>query len=139
MPKAIEDSYSVWYAAMVIRISSRTRSNSKPRSAQLIVTWRINSSKHCAYSSSRTGHMPVSRACRCSRRWSSCSCKLITSSRVAGVLETYCTHSWPSSVHSLRSAGSAEISAQQTGSAARQGKRLAARGRGAAAQAHVRH
>ena len=27
--------------------------------------------------------------------------RLMTSRRVAGVLETYCTHSWPSAVHSL--------------------------------------
>lgn len=29
------------------------------------------------------------------------TCKLITSKRVAGVVETYWTHSCPSSVHSL--------------------------------------
>jgi hypothetical protein len=29
------------------------------------------------------------------------TCRLITSSLVAGVLDTYCTHSWPSLVHSL--------------------------------------
>ena len=32
--------------------------------------------------------MPVSRACRCCSFWSSCSCRLITSSLVAGVLDT---------------------------------------------------
>jgi hypothetical protein len=38
MPNAMLDSYSVWYAAIVMRISSRTRNNNNPRSAQLIVT-----------------------------------------------------------------------------------------------------
>lgn len=33
--------------------------------------------------------MPISRAWRCFKRESSCSCKANTSSRVAGVLETY--------------------------------------------------
>jgi hypothetical protein len=47
IPNAMLDSYSVWYAAIVIRISSRTRSSSRPRSAQLIVTCRMSSSvKH---------------------------------------------------------------------------------------------
>ncbi len=41
--------------------------------------------KHCENSSRRTGHIPVSRACRCCKRISNCSCKLITSRRVAGV------------------------------------------------------
>mmetsp|Transcript_88241 Transcript_88241/g.121810 ORF Transcript_88241/g.121810 Transcript_88241/m.121810 type:complete len:223 (+) Transcript_88241:664-1332(+) len=83
-----------------MRSSSRTRSSSRPRSAQLTVTWRIISSKHWAYSSSRTGQMPVSRAWRASSLWSRCSCVLITSRRVAGVADTYCTHNCPSSVHS---------------------------------------
>lgn len=52
-----------WYAAMVIRSSSRTRRSSRPRSAQLMVTCRMSSSKVWAYSSSRMGQMPVSRAC----------------------------------------------------------------------------
>jgi hypothetical protein len=47
--------------------------------------------------------MPVSLACRCCSLRSSSSCRLMTSRRVAGVLETYCTHSCPSSVHSLSS------------------------------------
>jgi len=41
--------------------------------------------KHCEKSSRRTGQIPVSRACRCCKRISNCSCKLITSRRVAGV------------------------------------------------------
>jgi hypothetical protein len=49
---------------MVILISSRTRRSSRPRSAQLMVTCLISSSKHWAYNSSRTGQIPVSRACR---------------------------------------------------------------------------
>ena len=44
IPKAMLDSYIVWYAAIVMWISSRTRSNSSPRSAQLIVTCLISSS-----------------------------------------------------------------------------------------------
>lgn len=78
-------------------ISSRTRNKSSPRSAQLIVTWRISSSKHCLYNSRRTGHIPVSRACVCCNRESNVSWRLITSCRVAGVLETVCVQSWPSS------------------------------------------
>ena len=74
--------------------------NSRPRSTQLIVHWRINSSKHWAYNSLRTWQIPVSRACLCSNFWSSCSCKLITSKRVAGVEETLCRHNWPCSSHS---------------------------------------
>jgi hypothetical protein len=58
--------------------------------------------KHCAYSSSRIGQMPVSRAWRCCKRWSRFSCSVTTSRRVAGVDDTYCTHNLPSSVHSLR-------------------------------------
>merc|ERR1711957_64529 len=75
---------------MVIRISSRTRKSNSPRSAQMIVTCRISSSKHCEYNSSRMGQMPVSRACRCCSHLSRSSCKLMTSARVAGVLDTYC-------------------------------------------------
>ena len=74
--------------------------NSRPRSTQLMVHWRINSSKHWAYNSLRTWQIPVSRACLCSNFWSSCSCKLITSKRVAGVEETLCRHNWPCSSHS---------------------------------------
>ena len=124
-----------------------------PRSAQLMVTWRISSSviewmnrstlskwthqtsfstpfsahpksstppvtnphlgklspshspKHCEYSSLLTGQIPVSRACRCWSLISSCSWRLMTSSRVAGVLETHWRHSWLSSVHSLQKQG----------------------------------
>ena len=64
-------------------------------------TWRMSSSKVWLYSSSRTGQIPVSLACRCCSFRSSSSCRLITSRRVAGVLDTYWTHSCPSSVHSL--------------------------------------
>ena len=42
-----------------MRISSRTRTRSRPRSAQFIVIWRISSSKHWAYSSSLTGQIPT--------------------------------------------------------------------------------
>jgi hypothetical protein len=62
IPKAMDDSYNVWYAATVMRASSRTRRSRRPRSPQLMVTWRISSSNAWAYSSSRTGQMPVSRA-----------------------------------------------------------------------------
>ena len=77
---------------MDIRSSSRTRRSSKPRSAQVTVTWRMSSSKHCAYSSSRTGHIPVSRACRSFNNASSLSCSVMTSMRVAGADVTRCTH-----------------------------------------------
>lgn len=53
--------------------------------------------KHCEYSSRRTGQIPVSRAWVCCSLVSSISCKLITSWRVAGVLDTDCCHNWPSS------------------------------------------
>ena len=56
--------------------------------------------KHCEYSSLLTGHIPVSRAWRCCSLVSSCSCWLITSRRVAGVLDTHCTQSFPPSLHS---------------------------------------
>mmetsp|Transcript_65893 Transcript_65893/g.204366 ORF Transcript_65893/g.204366 Transcript_65893/m.204366 type:complete len:436 (+) Transcript_65893:528-1835(+) len=46
------------------------------------------------------GQMPVSRAWRCCSHLSRSSCRLMTSARVAGVLETYCTHSWSSCDHS---------------------------------------
>ena len=48
-----------------------------------------------------TWQIPVSLACLCSSFWSSCSCKLITSSLVAGVEETLCLHNCPLSSHSL--------------------------------------
>jgi len=44
IPNATLLSYSVWYAASVMRISSLTRRSSNPRSAQLTVTCRISSS-----------------------------------------------------------------------------------------------
>lgn len=44
--------------------------------------------------------MPVSLACLCCSLVSSCSWRLITSSLVAGVLETLCTHCWPPSLQS---------------------------------------
>lgn len=40
------------------------------------------------------------RTWRCCSCWSSFSWRLMTSRRVAGVLDTCCTHSWPSCVHS---------------------------------------
>lgn len=46
IPKAMLDSYIVWYAAMVIWISSLTRRSSSPRSAQFIVTCLMSSSFH---------------------------------------------------------------------------------------------
>lgn len=55
--------------------------------------------KHWEYSSLLTGQIPVSLACRCWRRVSSCSCKFSTSKRVAGVLDTHCCHSCPLSLH----------------------------------------
>ena len=74
---------------MVILISSRTLTSRKPRSAQLMVTSRMISSKACEYSSSRIGQMPVSRACLSYNFLSSSSYKLTTSNRVAGLGETY--------------------------------------------------
>ena len=97
IPQAIELSYKVWNAYIVIFISSLTRTNRKPLSAQLIVTCRIISSKHCEYSSSLMGQMPVSLACRSCNFLSSSSYRLTTSRRVAGLGETYCTHSCPMS------------------------------------------
>ena len=58
------------------------------------------SPKHCEYSSLLTGQIPVSLACLCWRLVSSFSCRLMTSSLVAGVLDTLCTHSCPPSLHS---------------------------------------
>eukprot|EP01139_Manchomonas_bermudensis_P001289 Amastigsp_a1687_218.p3 type:complete len:128 gc:universal Amastigsp_a1687_218:470-87(-) len=85
---------------MVRRSSSRARSSNSPRSAVLMVTCRISSSKSWSYSSRRTGQSPVSLALRCWSLRSSCSCRVMTSRRVAGVDETFCTHSWPSSSNS---------------------------------------
>lgn len=94
---------------MDMAISSRIRAKIIPRSAHTTVTCRISSSnakeekysriqelfrlsvklpKHCLYSSRRTGQIPVSRAWVCCRRASSNSCKLITSWRVDGTLDT---------------------------------------------------
>ena len=56
IPKAIELSYSVWYAARVMRISSRTRRSNSPRSLQLIATWRISSSTHVSASRAAPRH-----------------------------------------------------------------------------------
>lgn len=50
------------------------------------------SPKVCLYRSSRTGQMPLERACRCASRWSSASCSARTSRREAAVLDTYCIH-----------------------------------------------
>merc|ERR1712129_523650 len=77
------------------------RNSKRPLSAQLIVIWRMSSSKHCAYNSSRIGQFPVSRAFLCSSFLSSSSWRFTTSWRVVGTEDTYCTHNWPSSVHSL--------------------------------------
>ena len=100
MPYAMELSYKVWYAWIVILISSRTRTSRKPRSAQLMVTCRMISSKACEYNSSRIGQIPVSRACLSCNFLSNSSYKLTTSSLVAGLGETYCTQSYPMSWYS---------------------------------------
>lgn len=55
---------------MVILISSRTLTNRRPLCEQLIVICLMSSSKHCAYSSSRIGQIPVSLAWRDCRRLS---------------------------------------------------------------------
>lgn len=47
MPDEMALSYSVWYARIVILISSRTLTSSRPRSLQLSVICRMSSSKHC--------------------------------------------------------------------------------------------
>ena len=47
IPYAIDESYNPWYAANYYLNSSLTRTNKKPRSAQLIVICLITSSKHC--------------------------------------------------------------------------------------------
>ena len=49
--------------------------------------------------------MPVSLACRCCSRMSSCSWRLTTSKRVAGVDDTFWIHNWPFSIHSLTTNG----------------------------------
>ena len=49
-------------------------SSNRPLSAHSMVICRMSSSNVCEYSSLRTGHIPVSRACRCCRRMSSVSC-----------------------------------------------------------------
>jgi hypothetical protein len=58
----------------------------------VVVTW--------LYSSSLIGQMPLGLAWRCASLASRCCCTASTSEVVAGVLETYCTHSLPPSVHS---------------------------------------
>jgi len=59
MPNATLLSYSVWYAAIVMRISSRTRSKSSPRSEQLMVTCRISSSAQYTVSIPRPDRLTV--------------------------------------------------------------------------------
>ena len=100
MPYATELSYKVWNACIVILISSLTLTKRKPLSAQLMVTCLMSSSNAYEYSSSLIGHIPVSLAYRSCNFLSNSSCKFITSIRVAGVGETYCTHSCPASWYS---------------------------------------
>ena len=50
----------------------------------LSVTWRMISSKHCLKSSSRTGQIPLSRACLSISFWSSISLRRATSILLAG-------------------------------------------------------
>lgn len=59
------------------------------------------SSKHCEKSSSRTGQMPLSRACLSMSFWSSCSLRRATSTLDACWWLTYCTYCLPFSTHSL--------------------------------------
>ena len=99
-PKVTLPSYSVLYASMVMRISSFMRMSRRPRSGPSSVIWRMSSSKHWLYRSSRTGQMPFSRAWRSSSQVSSCSWSAITSRRVAGSLLAYCSHAPVSSDHS---------------------------------------
>ena len=73
---------------MVILISSLTLTNSNPLSAQLMVIYLINSSKHYAYNSSLMGQIPVSLAYLCYNLLSNYSCSINTSYLVAGVGET---------------------------------------------------
>lgn len=70
-------------------ISSLTLSSSKPRSDSDKVTWRMISSKHCEKSSSRTGQMPDSRAYLSISFESRFSLRRATSTREAGVCDTY--------------------------------------------------
>lgn len=72
-----------------------------------MVTCRISSSNTSEYSSLRTGQIPVSLDCRCWSFKSSCSWSAITSRRVEGVPDTYCTQVLPSSSH--RRGGSTEF------------------------------
>lgn len=65
MPNAVLLSYSVWYAAIVIWISSLTRSSSSPRSAQLIVISRINSSLKKRYKLLSNYLAFIWECCRC--------------------------------------------------------------------------
>lgn len=124
IPNAAELQYNVSYASTVMAISSRIRDRRKPRSAQTMVTCLIISSvmkarivvseagvnncygckklpKHWVYSSRRAGQIPVSRAWVCCNRASNNSCKLVTSWRVAGTLDTwekYGFYQWQSAI-----------------------------------------
>ena len=89
MAKVTELWYRVWYAAMVILISSRTLRRRRPRSGSLSVTCLMISSKHWENNSSRTGQMPLSLAYLSISFWSSISLSLATSTREAGWWLTY--------------------------------------------------
>jgi len=89
MAKVTDDWYRVWYAEIVILISSLTLSNRSPRSGSLRVTYLMISSKHCENSSSLTGQIPLSRAYLSISFWSSISLSLATSTLEAGWWLTY--------------------------------------------------
>ena len=74
---------------MVILISLRTLTNKNPLSLQSIVICLISSSKHCEYSSSLIGQIPVSIACFDVKLASKSRLKFVTSTLVAGVGEMY--------------------------------------------------
>ena len=80
--------------------SSRTRFSKKPRSEQLIVICLINSLKIYLKSSSRTWQTPCSRAYCLWSAFSNCSCRLMTSTWVAGCGETYLIQRAPFSMYS---------------------------------------
>ena len=101
MAKVTELWYKVWYAAMVILISSLTLRRSNPLSGSLSVTCLMISSKHWEKSSSRTGHIPLSLACLSISFWSSISLSLATSTLEAGWWLTYWMKCFPVSTHSL--------------------------------------
>ena len=94
----IELSYKFLYAFVWFRYSSLTVTSSSPLCRQSIVICRMISSKHWSNSSSRTGHSPISLACRCSSRRSSSWWSWITYIFVAGVESTVCTQNCPLSV-----------------------------------------